>query len=186
MTDPLSLRTRRTIDDWIDGLREQYGEFPVVDVTRLNDPDFFEQGVDLFESGVRGAAGARVADDDDRLLLIRDDRDPETWVLPGGGHEPGETFPETAEREVWEETGVDCELTGVWRAVRKRFVRRDDPQRRGYLLEVFFTADAVGGEATVDPERLDDGENVLEVEWFDEVPENAIPVVDDQTAPPVV
>ena len=186
MTDPVSLRTRRAVDDRIDGLRERFGEFPVVDVTRLNNPAFFEDGVEMFESGVRGAAGARVTDDDGRLLLIRDDRDPETWVLPGGGHEPSETFTETAEREVWEETGVDCELTGVWRAVRKRFVRRDDPQRRGYLLETFFTAEAVGGDAAVESERLDDGENVLEVGWFDQVPENAIPVIENRTAPPVV
>ncbi len=186
MDGPFSLRSRRAVDARIDGLRERFGEFPVVDVTRLNDPEFFEDGVEMFESGVRGAAGARVVDDDGRLLLIRDDRDPETWVLPGGGHEPGESFPETAQREVWEETGVDCEITGVWRAVRKRFVRRDDPQRRGYLLETFFTADAVGGAATVDQERLDDGEEVLEAGWFGEVPENAIPVIEERTAPPVV
>lgn len=186
MTDPLSLRTRRALDDRIDDLREQFGGFPVVDATRLNHPDFFEHGVEMFESGIRGAAGARVIDEDGRLLLIRDDRDPETWVLPGGGHEPCERFPETAEREVWEETGVDCEVTGVWRAVRKRFVRGDDPQRRGYLLEILFTADAVAGQATVDPERLDDGENVLEVGWFENVPDNAIPVIEDRTAPPVV
>lgn len=186
MSDPLSLRTRRAVDDRIDRLRERYGRFPVVDATRLNDPDFFERGVDMFESGARGAAGARVTDDEDRVLLIRDDRDPETWVLPGGGHEPGETFPETARREVREETGVDCEITGVWRAVRKRFVHRERPQRRGYLLEVFFTADAVDGEVRVDPERLDGDETVLDVQWFDDVPANAIPVVTDRTAPPVV
>ncbi|QKY19910.1 NUDIX hydrolase [Halolamina sp. CBA1230] len=186
MVPPISLRTRRAIDDRIDRLRERYGQFPVVDATRLNDPEFFEHGVEMFESGGRGAAGARVTDDDGRLLLIRDDRDPETWVLPGGGHEPGETFPETARREVREETGVDCEVSSVWRAVRKRFVHREQPQRRGYLLELFFTADAVGGEAGVYPNRLEEGEEVLEVRWFDDVPANAIPVVEDRTAPPVV
>ena len=186
MPAPFSLRTRRAVDDRIDRLREQFGSFPVVDVTRLNDPGFFEDGVDLFESGVRGAAGARVTDDDGRLLLLRDDRDPETWVLPGGGHEAGETFPETARREVREEAGVDCEISGVWRAVRKRFVHRERPQRRGYLLELFFTADAVGGEAGVHPDRLEEGEEVLEVRWFDDVPANAIPVVEDRTARPVV
>ncbi|KPN32014.1 ADP-ribose pyrophosphatase [Halolamina pelagica] len=186
MADPLSLRTRRAVDARIHGLRERFGEFPVVDATRRNDPEFFEHGVDLFEAGIRGAAGARVTDDDGRLLLIRDGRNPETWALPAGGHEPGETFPETAEREVWEETGIDCEITGVWRAVRKRFVRRDDPQRRGYLLEVFFTADAAGGAVGVDQDRLDDGENVLAAEWFEEVPADAIPVIEDRTAPPVV
>ena len=186
MPAPLSLRTRRAVDDRLDTLRERFGAFPVVDVTRLNEPGFFEDGVEMFERGQRGAAGARVTDDDGCVLLLRDGRDPETWVLPGGGHEPGETFPETARREVREETGVDCEITGVWRAVRKRFVRRDDPQRRGYLLEVFFVADAVGGAAGVDPERLDDGEKVLDVRWFEDVPTDVIPVVTDPTAPPVV
>ena len=186
MSDSISLRTRRAVDDRIGRLRDRYGQFPAVDVTRLNDPEFFDGGVEMFERGQRGAAGARVTDDDGRVLLLRDDRDPETWVLPGGGHEPGETFPETARREVREEAGVDCEITGVWRAVRKRFVHREQPQRRGYLLEVFFTADAVGGEAGVDPERLDEGEAVLEVRWFEEVPANAIPVIEDRTAPPVV
>jgi len=186
MPAPVSIRTHRAVEDRLDALRERFGQFPVVDATRPNDPAFFADGVEMFERGQRGAAGARVTDDDGRLLLLRDDRDPATWVLPGGGHESGETFPEAARREVREETGVDCEITGVWRAVRKRFVRRDDPQRRGYLLEVFFTADAVGGAASVDQDRLDDDETVLDVRWFDEAPTDVIPVVTDPTAPPVV
>src|SRR3982750_3918049 len=32
------------------------------------------------------------------------------WVLPGGGREPGETFAETAIREVHEETGVTVRI----------------------------------------------------------------------------
>jgi 8-oxo-dGTP diphosphatase len=185
---PLSLRTRRAVDARLRALRDEYGAFPVVDVTRINDPAFFEHGVEYFESGKRGAAGARVEDDEGRILFVRQPRAPDTWELPGGGHEPGETLTETAEREVWEEAGVDCEVTGVWRAVRKRFVREDDPARRGYLLEVFFTAERVGGEAAVHPERWDEAadEEILEVRWFDEVPAAAIPAATDPTAPPRV
>ncbi len=188
MSEPLSLRTRRAADSRLTALRDEYGEFPVLDVTRINDPEFFEAGVEFFEDGHRGAAGARVVDADRRILLIREARAPDTWVLPGGGHEPGETFAETARREVWEEAGVDCAVTGVWRAIRKRFVREDQPECRGYLVELFFTAEKVGGEAAVHPERWDEteGEAVLEVNWFDEVPENALPVVTDPTAPPRV
>lgn len=186
MSNPLSLRTRRAAAARLTALRNEFGEFPIVPVTRINDPEFFEHGVQYFEAGHRGAAGARVLDDEGKLLLIREARAPETWVLPGGGHESGETFPETARREVWEEAGVKCEITGVWRAVLKRFVREDDPECRGYLTELVFTAEAVGGEAAVHPDRWDDeaGEVVLEASWFDTVPENAHPVVTDPTAPP--
>jgi len=185
MSDPLSVRTRRAADRRLRALREKYGEFPVLGVTRINDPEFFEQSVDYFESGHRGAAGARVTHEG-RLLLVREARAPETWVLPGGGHEPGETFAETARREVWEEAGVDCEVTGLWRAVLKRFVREDEPGCRGYLIELFFTAEKVGGRAKVHPERWDaaEDEEVLEARWFEEVPENAAPVVTDPTAQP--
>lgn len=178
---PFAVRSRRAADATLTDLEVEFGEFPVVEYTDVNDPDYFEHGVDIFEAGHRGAAGARVTDDDGRVLLIREPRLPETWVMPGGGNEAGESFPETARREVWEEAGVDCELTGVWRAMRKRFVHRDDPQRRGYLLEVFFTADHVGGDAGTYPERWDESEDeaVLSVRWFDEVPAAAMDVVTD-------
>lgn len=56
-------------------------------------------------------------------------------------------------------------MTGVRRAVRKRHVHDDDPARRGYPLEVSFTAERVGGEAGLSPDRWDGGEDetVLEV-----------------------
>lgn len=183
---PISVQSRRTVDAVLRDLRAEYGEFPILDWTAVNDPEFFDHGADIFEAGHRGGAGARVTNDDGQLLFIREPRLPETWVMPGGSHEPGESIPETARREVWEEAGVDCEITGIWRAVRKRFVHREDPERRGYLLEVFFTADSVGGEADVYPERWDESEDeeVLEVRWFDEIPESAMNVVSDPHADP--
>nr|WP_272904774.1 NUDIX domain-containing protein [Halobacterium sp. TGN-42-S1] len=145
----------------------------------------FAHGQTFFDAGGRGGAGARVTDDDGRLLLIRHPRAPETWTLPAGGHEPGESFAETAVREVWEETGVECELTGVWQAKRRRFVHREDPERRGYLLSVFFTAEYVGGDAGRYPERWDDDadEEILAVEWFENPPENTAGFVTDPDVP---
>lgn len=184
MADPLSVRSRRAADRELTRLREAYGEFPVRRVTKLNDPEFFEHGVEYVESGHRGAAGARVVDDDGRILLTREARAPETWILPGGGHEPGESFEETARRELWEEAGVDIEPTGVWRVDRKRFLHRENPERRGYLLELFFTAEPVGGEAGTYPERWDGGnEEILEARWFETVPDDASAVVTDPLAP---
>lgn len=185
-TPSFAVRSRRAVDATLDDLQVEFGPFPVVDWTHLDDPALFEHGVDIFQAGHRGGAGTRVTNDAGQILLIREPRLPNTWVLPAGSHEPGESFPETARREVWEESGVDCELTGVWRAVRKRFVHRENPERRGYLLELFFEAERVGGEADTYPERWDDeqDEEVLEVRWFDEVPENAVSVVSNPDAPP--
>ncbi len=54
-------------------------------------------------------------DDDDRLLLFRtvDPTMPEIgewWELPGGRIEPGESYAETAVREICEETGFEVSL----------------------------------------------------------------------------
>ncbi|MBB6089849.1 NUDIX domain-containing protein [Halobacterium salinarum] len=180
MSTPISVRSRRAVDQRLDRLRDAHGPFPCHTETVENDPALFAHGRELVAAGGRGSAGARVTDTDGRVLLIRHPGDPEKWVLPGGGHEPGETFAETAVREVWEEAGVECELTGVWQAKRRRFVHREDPERRGYLLSVFFTATYTGGDAGRYPDRWDDAdEEILEVAWFDDPPANAAGFVTD-------
>lgn len=58
------------------------------------------------------AVSAIVTDDHDRILLIlRTDNN--YWSIPGGGVKPGESVKEAAAREVKEETGIDCEVTGL-------------------------------------------------------------------------
>jgi 8-oxo-dGTP diphosphatase len=54
-------------------------------------------------------AGAVVRDDSGRLLLIRRAHEParDTWSLPGGRVETGETLAQAAAREVLEETGLE-------------------------------------------------------------------------------
>jgi ADP-ribose pyrophosphatase YjhB (NUDIX family) len=53
-----------------------------------------------------------VADDDGRILLIcRTDNG--NWALPGGAVDLGESVPQAAVRETLEETGVECEITGL-------------------------------------------------------------------------
>jgi 8-oxo-dGTP pyrophosphatase MutT (NUDIX family) len=188
LSPSVAVETRTTADGLLEDLREEFGAFPVLRQTNLDDPERFQQGLEMYAEGFRGAAGARVTDDDGRLLLLREPRTADAWDLPGGANDPGEGLRETARREVWEEAGVECELTGVWVAVHKRFVNRVEPQQRGYMLEVIFEADYTGGEAGLYPERWDTfddddpDEQILDVEWFAEPPENALGVVTDPYA----
>ncbi|TCJ35896.1 NUDIX hydrolase [Parafrankia sp. BMG5.11] len=58
------------------------------------------------------AVSAIVPDDQGRILLIRR-TDNKYWAIPGGGVEAGESVSQATTREVEEETGIICEVTGV-------------------------------------------------------------------------
>jgi 8-oxo-dGTP pyrophosphatase MutT (NUDIX family) len=53
-----------------------------------------------------------VTDDHGRLLLIRRS-DNGNWALPGGAIDVGQSMSQAAVREVEEETGIRCEITGL-------------------------------------------------------------------------
>ena len=53
-----------------------------------------------------------VTNDEGELLLIRRS-DNGNWALPGGGVDLGESLSQAAVRETREETGIDCEVTGL-------------------------------------------------------------------------
>lgn len=92
-------------------------------------------------------------------ILLTQREDFETWVLPSGRVEEGESLAQAAIREAKEETGIDAELTrlvGVY--------SRTGTMYPGYTT--LFAARPVGGER-----RLQRGETIA-VEWFsfDEIP----------------
>ena len=53
-----------------------------------------------------------VENDRGEILLIRRS-DNDNWALPGGAIDLGESMTQAALREVKEETGIDCEVTGL-------------------------------------------------------------------------
>ena len=68
----------------------------------------------------------------DHVLMIRRGHEPRMgqWSIPGGKQELGETWRETAVREVLEETGVDIDVIGIVDVV-DAIVRDGDGRRPG-------------------------------------------------------
>jgi ADP-ribose pyrophosphatase YjhB (NUDIX family) len=58
------------------------------------------------------SANVAVTNDVGELLLIRRS-DNDNWALPGGAVDLGESLPHAAIRETKEESGIDCEITGL-------------------------------------------------------------------------
>lgn len=91
------------------------------------------------------------------LLTQRDDF--ETWILPSGGVEDGESIAQAAIRETKEETGLDVELirlVGVYSRL----------SNMSPVHAILFVAKPIGGEI-----KCQEGETIA-VEWFafDEIP----------------
>jgi ADP-ribose pyrophosphatase YjhB (NUDIX family) len=95
----------------------------------------------------------------DGKILLTKREDFETWVLPSGGVEAGESFAQAAIRETKEETGLDVELTRLVGIYSR--VGNISP---GYMI--LFAAKPIGGEIKCQP-----GETI-EVRWFsfEEIP----------------
>jgi 8-oxo-dGTP diphosphatase len=100
------------------------------------------------------AAGVLLVEDG-RVLLVRRKFDPRagSWCLPAGFMESGETPEETAVRELFEETGLEARLTGLFHV----YAGFDDPRVRAVLI--LYTAERIGG-------TLVPGDDAIEAEWF--------------------
>lgn len=92
-------------------------------------------------------------------ILLTKREDFETWILPSGGVEEGESLAQAAIRETKEETGLDVELTSL-----VGIYSRLGGWSSGYMI--LFAAKPVGGET-----KCQEGETIA-VEWFafDEIP----------------
>lgn len=96
---------------------------------------------------------------DDRVLLVRRGNAPAKglWAIPGGSMELGETLQAAAEREIFEETGIEI------RAGEPVFtfdvIERDDDGRiRFHYVIVDMIADYIGG-------ALRSGDDAVEARW---------------------
>ncbi|MFD1513543.1 NUDIX hydrolase [Halomarina rubra] len=194
---------RETVERRHERLLEEYGTDGVELVEKRweSPPEEFEEFADLSRAGYVGGGycwvtrtaeqfaaltesmpeSAAPDPDEERALMILN-RDLHSWGVAGGGREADETFEEAAVREVREETGVDCEVTDLFRVehATRRCTAPDD-DRVCHMLFVFFDADYAGGEIRVQPgelhgaawfrdapSRVDDAAQKRAEEWFDE------------------
>ena len=91
------------------------------------------------------------------LILMQNLEGRKVWTFPKGHVEPGETYEQAALREVAEETGFDCEITGELYKAEYSFFRNGiltDKDVRWYLMK------RVGGDGS--PKTP---EEILDIKW---------------------
>lgn len=109
---------------------------------------------------VATGSGAIVLDDEGRVLLQRRG-DNGLWGIPGGSLEVGERIDETVRQEVWEETGLEVEITrlsGVYSDDRFLITYPNGDQMK--VVVVVFVCRVIGGTLTAD------GDESLELRYF--------------------
>lgn len=114
--------------------------------------DYFEDPEAPKANSIVAAVSAIVPDDQERILLIRR-TDNNYWSIPGGGIEPGESARNAVAREVSEETGFDCEVTGLVGIYSdpNHVAAYDDGEVR-QEFSICFTARIIGGAARTSDE----------------------------------
>jgi 8-oxo-dGTP pyrophosphatase MutT (NUDIX family) len=95
------------------------------------------------------SANVAVTNDAGQILLIRRS-DNDNWALPGGAVDLGESLPQAAIRETKEETGVDCEVTGlsgIYTDPHHIILYTSNGEVR-QEFSIVLTARAIGGQPT--------------------------------------
>jgi 8-oxo-dGTP pyrophosphatase MutT (NUDIX family) len=101
-----------------------------------------------------------VSNDAGEILLIRRS-DNDNWALPGGAIDLGESAAQAAVRETREETGIDCEITGLVGIYTdpKHIILYTSNGEARQEFSIVLTARPVGGEPTTSSEST-------EVRWI--------------------
>jgi ADP-ribose pyrophosphatase YjhB (NUDIX family) len=110
------------------------------------------------------SANVAVTNEAGELLLVRRS-DSDNWALPGGAVDLGESLAQAAVRETKEESGIDCEitgLTGIYSDPAHVLLYTSNGEVR-QEFSIVLTARATGGQPTPSSEtsevrwvRLDD------------------------------
>lgn len=163
----IGARSKRKVEETVWRLEDEYGEFPVVEKTWKHPAERDDNIVARFEQGALGGAGVWLTNESGEVLLVRNEGD-KGWGDPGGKAEVSESYEATAKREVKEETGAGCRLTGICdvHIIKNQYAESDEPSV--FELIVTFHGELTGGDL-----RPREGE-IAEMDWFASPPENVL------------
>ncbi|WP_395110276.1 NUDIX hydrolase [Actinomadura sp. SCN-SB] len=101
-----------------------------------------------------------VENDNGEILMIRR-TDNDNWAVPGGAIDLGESVSQAAVRETREETGIDCEITGIVGIYSdpKHLIHYTSNDEVRQEFSILLTARPLGGEPTPSDESR-------EVHWI--------------------
>lgn len=101
-----------------------------------------------------------VVNENGELLMIRRS-DNENWAVPGGAIDLGESVGQAAVRETKEESGIDCEITGIVGIYSdpKHIILYTSNGEARQEFSILLTARLLGGEPTPSDETT-------EVRWI--------------------
>lgn len=110
------------------------------------------------QARLRCGCSAAIFDPTGEKLLLTRRSDNGRWCLPGGAMDPGERAAEACAREVWEETGLQVEVTrliGVYSSPDVIVEYADG--NRFQVLALHFEAQVTGGELGLSSETTQVG-----------------------------
>jgi ADP-ribose pyrophosphatase len=104
--------------------------------------------------------GAVVFNDKGEVLLVKRRNEPakNMWTIPGGRLKAGETLKQTAEREIFEETGIKIEANEIIYTF-ELIEKDDDDNIRFHYIIIDFDARYLSGEVFA-------SDDALEADWI--------------------
>jgi ADP-ribose pyrophosphatase YjhB (NUDIX family) len=146
-------------------LRERHDDFLTYEPTRhVSRPRFRTVSERIERQGLPFGAHTIPYRETGEVLLV-EQAAIDTWVLPGGEVDPGESLREGARRELREESGIDVEYEGL--AVLGEVTFRCDGHETWGVLPIFE------GRATSTETHVDDPDGeITDAQWFETLPEN--------------
>lgn len=137
---------RQRYQQMLDACEEEYSELTGLDKTYFN--DFFKQQFGYITPKV--GVNAIIFNEKNEVLLEKRSDD-NTWGLPGGWSDMGESPKQCVVREVLEETGFEVEIIKLvdvfWRIPQKDYPFTS--YHLGYLCNI------IGGSLKISPESFD-------------------------------